>query len=268
MSIAHARSTAALRYVGLLCLMLCSSALSERTSERVRLVRHGHRIDVSIAGRPFTTYFFDPAQAKPYLTAMSGGADAGVLRAEFTLEGAREGAIGKETQAFVFAGDASTRTIDAAFTLTADQGPLTIGDTKEGAFAIRVAPELTAPAGRMINSRGGQGEQEIWGKQAEWVEYDGTIGGKPVGVAILDSPRNFRHPTYWHARGYGLFAVNPFGLRAFTGNESRDGRYTISLGASLTLRYRVVIHAGDYEQARIEDIYRGYAAKEQSARDP
>lgn len=334
MSIAKVGSMAGLRSVGLAYLLLSASGSSERAAERVTLVRQGQHVDISIGGRPFTTYVFDSAQAKPYLqplrTAdgvvvtrdfpagnvvpdehqrdrslephqrplyfahgdingfnfwaeeafarfygpqalpygrtvfrrlmMPGGADAGILRAEFALEGAGAGAIGAETQEFVFSGDASTRTIDCAFTLTADHGPLKIGDTKEGTFAIRVAPELTAPAGQMINSRGGHGEPEIWGKQAEWVDYDGTIRGKAVGIAILDSPRNFRHPTYWHARAYGLFSVNPFGLRAFTGNEGNDGSYTIPLESSLTLRYRVVIHAGDVEQARIADAYRRYAS--------
>ena len=54
--------------------------------------------------------------------------------------------------------------------------------------------------------------------------------------------------------------MNPFGLRAFTGNEGNDGSYTIPLESSLTLRYRVVIHAGDVEQARIADAYRRYAS--------
>src|SRR5215831_10420015 len=244
-------ATAGLLAAAIAVLLPVLSAAPE-TAGGVTLVRHGYQVDVSIDGRPFTTYSFDPAQAKPYLqplrtagsvvvtrefpigntvpeehardrslephqrplyfahgdingfnfwaeeafarfygpqtlpygrtvfrqlTTVASGRDAGTLRAEFALEGAGVGAIGAETQAFVFAGDAATRTIDCAFTLTADHGPLTIGDTKEGTFAIRVAPELTSPAGRMINARGGRGEPDIWGKRAEWVEYEGTIGG-------------------------------------------------------------------------------------------
>lgn len=305
--------------------------------EPVTLTKHGDQADVSIGGRPFTTYVFDPAQAKPYLQPLrtaggivvsrgfpvgdripdehqrdrslephqrdlyfahgningynfwaeqafarfygeqtlpygrtvlrklitvSGGARAGTVRAEFALEGAGAEVIGAETQEFTFSGDAEIRTIDCAFTLSASRGPLNIADTKEGTFAIRVAPELNSPPGRMANSRGGHGEPEIWGKPAEWVDYSGTIGGQPVGIAIFDHPQNFRHPTTWHARGYGLFSANPFGLRAFTEDPKRDGSYTIPSGGSLTLRYRVLIHPGDERQAHIADAYRQYAIGE------
>jgi hypothetical protein len=322
-----------------LMLIACASAALAGVppaAEPVTLVRHGNEVEISIGGRPFTTYHFDSTQAKPYfqplreatgvivtrdfpvgdvvpeehrrdrslephqrpmyfahgdingfnfwaeeafsrfygqqalpfgrtvfreLTEIKSGRDAGVLRAAFDLE-AGGSAIGRETQEFTFGGDASSRTIDCVFTLQANHGPLTINDTKEGTFAIRVAPELNSPPGRMVNSRGGQGEPEIWGKPAEWVNYDGTIGGRTVGIAIFDSPRNFRHPTTWHARAYGLFSVNPFGLRAFTGDAKQDGSYKIPAGESLTLRYRVVIHTGDSQQARVADAYREYAARQ------
>ena len=32
------------------------------------------------------------------------------------------------------------------------------------------------------------------------------MGGEPVSIAIFDAPGNPGYPTYWHARGYGLFA--------------------------------------------------------------
>ena len=33
-------------------------------------------------------------------------------------------------------------------------------------------------------------------------------GDDPVTLAMLDHPKNVGFPTYWHARGYGLFAAN------------------------------------------------------------
>ena len=33
-------------------------------------------------------------------------------------------------------------------------------------------------------------------------------------IAIFDHPGNVNYPTYWHARGYGLFAANPLGRYA------------------------------------------------------
>ena len=73
-------------------------------------------------------------------------AKGGMLRATFDLVGPDGKAIGSETQQYTFHGDTSTRVIDCAFTLTADQGvPLKLGDTKEGTLAIRLVKALEAP---------------------------------------------------------------------------------------------------------------------------
>ena len=185
----------------------------------------------------------------------------GVL-ARFTLQDPSNRVIGEETQSFQFQGDAHTRIIDCVFTLYATAGPLDIGDTKEGTFGIRLAPELSAPLDHMVNSNGAEGEKAIWGKPADWVDYSGTVGGGPVGVAVFDHPKSFRHPTTWHARAYGLLAANPFGLREFTRDENKDGAWTIPEGKSVTFRYRVLIHDGDFPPARIGEAYRRYAARE------
>ena len=38
-------------------------------------------------------------------------------------------------------------------------------------------------------------------------------------IAILDHPANPGFPTYWHARGYGLFAANPLGQKALSNGK-------------------------------------------------
>jgi hypothetical protein len=185
---------------------------------------------------------------------------SGTLKAEFGLVGPDGKAIGSETQEYTFRGDSSTRVIDCAFTVTADQGmPLKMGDTKEGTFAIRVVNGLTAPKVKMLNSEGKVGEPAIWGKRADWVDYSGEVEGEPLGIAIFDNPGNIKHPTYWHARDYGLFAVNPFGEHDFYNDPKRDGSVTIPRGQSLTLRYRVLIHHGDAAEAGIAAAYRRYS---------
>jgi len=194
------------------------------------------------------------------LDPVRAGADHGTLRAEFDLVGPDGTAIGSETQEYTFRGDASTRVIDCAFTITADHGkPLKMGDTKEGTFAIRVAKELQKPTGKMLNSEGKVGEAAIWGKRADWVDYSAVVSEEPLGIAIFDNPANIKHPTYWHARDYGLFAVNPFGEHDFYNDPKRDGSVTIAVGKSLVLRYRVLIHHGDAAQAQVADAYRRYA---------
>ncbi|HEX5413939.1 MAG TPA: PmoA family protein [Terriglobia bacterium] len=191
---------------------------------------------------------------------MQGGPHSGAVRAVFDLVKPMGEAMGEEDQAYTFSGDTNNRIIDCAFTLRANHGPLKIADTKEGTFAIRVVHELDAPSGRMVNSNGGEGEKEVWGKKANWVDYSGKVDGEEVGIAIFDSPHNFRHPTTWTARGYGLFGVNPFGLSVFFNNPKLDGGYTIPAGGSLTLQYRVLIHHGDEKQADVAPAWERYAA--------
>ncbi len=194
------------------------------------------------------------------LEEMRSGPDSGIVRASFDLVGPDGKAIGSETQAYTFRGDESERIIDCEFTLLADHGrPLKMGDTKEGTFAIRVVKALEEPQVHMLNSSGGAGEKGIWGKQADWVDYSGTVAGENLGIAIFDHPASVKHPTYWHARGYGLFAVNPFGEHDFYNDPKRDGSVTIPAGSSLVFRYRVLIHPGDAAEAKVAEAYQRYA---------
>lgn len=193
------------------------------------------------------------------LDEMKSGPDSGTIVAEFQMVGADGKAFATETQSYTFRGDPTSRVIDCAFTISAGHGPVKMGDTKEGTFAIRVAKPLEEPTGTMLNSNGKVGEKEIWGKRADWVDYSGTVEGEKLGIAIFDSPQNIRHPSTWHARGYGLFAVNPFGESFFYRNPKRNGSYTIPAGQSLTLRYEVFIHHGDAREAKVAEAYKQYA---------
>ncbi len=141
-------------------------------------------------------------------------------------------------------------------------------DTKEGTFALRVATELDEPpatakpgaplrTGRLLNSRGAVGEKNVWGKPAEWVDYAGTIAGEPLGIVMMDHPSNPRHPTYWHSRGYGLHAINPFGLHDFLNDRTQDGGMTIEAGERVRFRYRVVVHPG-LDAAKLASLYTEY----------
>jgi len=195
------------------------------------------------------------------LDEIGSGDGSGVLRAEFDLVTSDKENIAEETQAYTFSGDERVRIIDCKFIIHANHGPLRIGDTKEGTFAIRVVKALEPPTGHMVNSDGATGEKAIWGRRADWVDYDGNVAGEEVGLAILDHPENLRHPTYWHARQYGLLAANPFGLKEFLHDRHQDGSYMIPAGGSLTLRYRVLIHHGDFREADVAGAYKRYAGK-------
>jgi hypothetical protein len=153
---------------------------------------------------------------------------------------------------------AAGRFIDFTTVLTASEGPVTFGDTKEGTFGIRLAESMKEDrGGTIVNSRGATGMKGCWGKPAEWIDYTGKVEGKTFGVTIFDGPKSFRHPTTWHVRNYGLFAANPFGLKEFTGKK-QDGTLKVEKGGTVTFSYRVFFHPGTTEEAKVAAAYRAF----------
>ena len=182
------------------------------------------------------------------------------IRAIFDGEDPRGKPIMTETRTITFHADTGLRMIDYTIEI-APLEPLNFRDTKEGTFGIRLADSMKEDqGGRMVNAEGAEGEKNVWGKRSPWVDYYGQVDGQTVGVAIFDAPSNPRHPTYWHARAYGLFAANIFGVRDFTGDKSKDGSMTVEPGHPITFRYRVVIHSGDARAARIADLYKAFTS--------
>lgn len=169
-----------------------------------------------------------------------------------------------DTRTLTFSATPDARIIDYEVTIHASHGELVFGDTKEGTMAIRTHPNLrlrndprrgvTGANGHALNSEG-VGDRAVWGKRAQWVDYWGTVDGKTVGIAIFDHPDNPRHPTWWHARDYGLIAANPFGVHDFERKPEGTGEFKIPAGQSQTWRYRFVFHEGDARQAGIERLY-------------
>lgn len=159
--------------------------------------------------------------------------------------------------------------IDRATTLTAVADEVLFKDEKDALLALRVARELELPVEgkeRFVNADGTLTEsipndkaqvtgtyrnseselgESVWGKRANWVTLDGKKDGKAISIAIIDDPQNPEYPAYWHARGYGLFAVNPLGKKIFT-----EGKAELNLkllkGESTTFSYRIVIREGSH----------------------
>jgi len=172
-----------------------------------------------------------------------------------------------EVRTYTFFADAASRIIDARNVFRFSDSDVMFGDTKEGGIvALRVAVTMdekgiTKPEalhGRMTNSSGGVGKDECWGKSAAWCDYVGPVNGKTVGIAVFDHPRNFRHPTHWHIRDYGLYTANPFGLSEFVGKD-QNGSHTWKKGETAEFNYRIIIHEGDTKAARVADQWRLYA---------
>jgi Methane oxygenase PmoA len=164
-----------------------------------------------------------------------------------------------EHRMMAFRATSTLRIIDFDITLTAPE-KVVFGDTKEGAFAIRLADTLTEKSGsaKMVNAEGKEGMANVWGKRSSWVDYSGSIDGEKLGVAIFDHPSNPGYPERWHARDYGLFALNPWGQHAFD-PATPEAHTMLDAGASLRFRWRVVIHEGDTASAQIGELYKEFA---------
>lgn len=194
---------------------------------------------------------------------LKSGNKEGSIAAVFEWLDPQGNALLTESRKMTFRAAGVLRMIDFDATLTAVQRAK-FGDTKEGTFAIRLAEPLKegkGGTGHMVNAEGAEGEKNVWGKRSPWVDYAGQLDGETVGIAIFDHPSNLKHPTYWHARAYGLFAANPFGEHDFYNDKSRDGSVTLEAGHSQRFRYRVVIHPGDNKAAGIAAMYARYAAE-------
>lgn len=167
-----------------------------------------------------------------------------------------------ETTEFTFINEGKVRIIDRKATLTA-LADVSMKDNKEGVLGIRVAPELELPSddeitltdahgnlttvkatndkatGDYLSSEGITGG-DVWGTRARWMDLHGTFGDEKVDLVIIDHPDNPGYPTYWHARGYGLFAANPLGQAALS-----DGKDTLNFmlkkDEKATFEYRIVI---------------------------
>jgi hypothetical protein len=220
----------------------------------------------------------DPSQQGPKkgrislrkVVDLKSGKKSGTIEALFDWTDAKGTALLSEDKKITFYDNPRLRILDFDLTLTALQ-KVTFGDTKEGTFAIRLAPWLEEPAkgapatpkrtGKMVDAQGDETEQNVWGKRSPWVDYFGvTPKGEALGVAILDHPSNPRHPTYWHSRSYGLFAANPFGVHDFTRTQGHEGDLSLEPRQVLRFRYRVIIHPGDYRSADIAGLFKQYAS--------
>lgn len=216
---------------------------------------------------------------------LSGGAGEGSMVATASWVGPAGEELLAERTEYHFIAEGPTRIIDRLTTLTATGEAVSMKDTKEGMFGIRVARQLELPSeedvtltdaqghpttvkkmsnegvtGNYRSSEGVTGEA-VWGKRAKWMDLYGSIGDEKISLVIIGHPENLGYPTYWHARGYGLFAANPFGVKDFTeGKEELN--YIIPAGESLTLRYRVIVDSGDHlTDAEINAYADGFAEK-------
>ena len=192
--------------------------------------------------------------------ALAGGTTA-VIHAHSEIVDAANKPLLAEERRMMFSSTPDARIIDVDIDLVAAYGPVEMADMKDAGVYIRVPDSMAVDrrqGGTIINSAG-QRDADAWSRHAEWVDYHGPVDGEHLGIAILNHPSSFRHPTAWHVRTYGLFCANPFGMKQMN-PDAESGAVSLASGARISLRHRFIFHVGDEQQAGIARAYEAYAA--------
>jgi hypothetical protein len=170
----------------------------------------------------------------------------------------------EDERTVVFGGDEDARWIDFTVKMKATEGDVEFGETKEGSFGVRVNGPLTVDSkmGAHITNSRGQMDGDAWGQFADWIDDYGPVDGEVVGIAMFSHPDNFRHPTRWHARTYGLLSANPWGEGEFSPDttQPKQGATTLKKGEELVLRYRVYLHKGDSKEGGVAEAFEEFAS--------
>ena len=192
----------------------------------------------------------------------------------------------EETTHLEFSGTEHERIIDRVTVLKADTTVL-FTDAKDGLYGIRLAHALQIPTdkdqefkddkgnvtvvkggtdhlanGNYLTSEGKQGD-DAWSTRGRWCMIYGKMGNDSISIAIIDHPKNPNYPTFWHARGYGLFAANPLGEKIFTNGKSFKN-LRLESGGSVTFRFRIVITEGNKTilAREVNELAEDFAKKE------
>jgi len=199
------------------------------------------------------------------ISRAEGGKDRGVLEIEADwLDAAGQPMLAESTR-FVFRGDTALRAFDRVTTLTAAAARVLFKDSKEGMFGLRVAKPLhgdgkPGETGVYRSSEGVTGKA-VWGTRARWMLLAGRVEDEDVTIAVFDHPKNVNHPTYWHARTYGLFAANPLGQKDFD-KAKGELNFALEPGKSVTFRYRVLIISGPYAPEQADAEFQRFAKED------
>ena len=168
-----------------------------------------------------------------------------------------------EESSFTFAGKGLYRSIDRSTKLTAQQ-EIKFTENKEGLIGLRLDRTFEEPAtvaetfldangnetkipvlnnegvnGIYRNKEGYKGP-DVWGKRSSWVALRAKKDNEIVTIVLLDHPNNPNYPAWSHARGYGLFAMNNLGGRAFDKNAS-PVQLILQAGQSVVFKHKLII---------------------------
>lgn len=133
---------------------------------------------------------------------------------------------------------------------------VTIEKTNHSLFSGRMDPDLAViNGGTMINAEGATGEKGTFGERSAWIDYHGLRMGKTEGMAILQHPSNEWYPAPWFTRDYGFFSPTPMYW------PENDKNIVLKKGETIKLRYRVLVHSGDHNEAGIAGEFEKYKSE-------
>jgi hypothetical protein len=182
--------------------------------------------------------------------------------------------LNEETK-FIFSGDENLRTIERHTKLTA-QEQVTFTENKEGLLGLRMDRAFEEPVTKperfldangnetevpVLNNEGVNGVYrnaegfkggDVWSKRSKWVALRAQKEGEVITVVIIDNPDNPNYPAWSHARGYGLFATNNLGGRAFE-KDAVPVKIELKPGESISFKHKVVI-GGDLSDEEINEM--------------
>ena len=168
-----------------------------------------------------------------------------------------------ETTSFVFSEKDKTRCIERTTKLTA-KDHVDFSENKEGLISLRLDRAFEEPSTKpevfldakgnetllaVLNNDGVNGVYrnaegfkagEVWGKRSKWVALRAVKEGEVITIVILDHPSNVNYPAWSHARGYGLFASNNLGGRAFD-KYTNPVQVILHSGEQLIFKHKIII---------------------------
>jgi Family of unknown function (DUF6807) len=217
------------------------------------------------------------------IVSVKSGSQQGELDVETAWVTFEKKVLLNEHTHFVFQGGPDFRSVDRITTLRALDEKVSFPDEKDGMLGLRVIRALEIPSdkpevytdasgrpttvakldntgvnGTYLTSEGKKGDA-AWGTRGRWCNLSGMVGNEPVTITILDHPQNPGFPTYWHARGYGLFAANPLGQKVFS-NGKDELNFSLAPRASVTFRYRILISSAILTPEATEAAYKAFMA--------
>ena len=181
----------------------------------------------------------------------------------------------EEETTYIFSGSTDIRAIERISKLTSIQ-EVTFTENKEGLLGLRVDRAFEEPSTKaesfldangietsvpIMNNTGVNGVYrnaegikggDVWAKRSTWVALRADKDGETITIVIIDHPENLNYPAWSHARGYGLFATNNLGGRAFD-KDADPVKVVVKPGKTITFRHKIII-GGDLSDENINKI--------------